>query len=200
MWTVTDAEARLVSLSSALQRGDETAARQWLELIAPIVLRTVRQVLGSRHADVEDVTQEALLGALGAIANFRGACSISHFVRRIALLTALNARRRHRLRQELAPTTHGEMDEVLGNSTPPDEALEAEQRRAAFARLLDELPAPQAEVLGLHCVLGLTIAEASELTGVPVNTLRGRLVSAKAALRERLSQDSSTRDALMGGS
>lgn len=200
MWTVTDTEAQLLALSSALIRGEQSAARPWLLLVGPLVLRTVRQVLGARHQDVEDVTQEALVGSLTAVVNFRGACSVTHFVKRIALLTALNARRRHVLRQQLAPTTHADMDEVLATSLSPDEALESEQRRDAFVRLLDDLPSSQAEVLGLHCVVGLTLAEVSELTNVPVNTLRGRLVTAKATLRERLAQDASVRDLITGGS
>ncbi|HEX2730253.1 MAG TPA: RNA polymerase sigma factor [Polyangiaceae bacterium] len=196
---MSEKEALLLSLSDALKRGEQAVARSWLEAIAPIVLRTVRQVLGTHDPDVEDVTQEALVGSLGAIHGFRGACSVSHFVRRIALLTALNARRRNLLRQQLAPTSHAEMDEVGGPGPTPHDELQTEQRRRAFMRLLDELPATQAEVLGLHCILGLTLAEASELIAVPVNTLRGRLVSAKAALRERLALDPTARDLLMGG-
>jgi DNA-directed RNA polymerase specialized sigma24 family protein len=68
--------------------------RRFVECVAPSILRTVRQVLGNTHPDVEDISQEALVSALEALPNFRGDCSVLHFVRRIALLGALSARRK----------------------------------------------------------------------------------------------------------
>jgi RNA polymerase sigma-70 factor (ECF subfamily) len=54
---------------------------------------------------------------------------------------------------------------------------------------LSELPQPQAEALAMHCVLGYTVAETAQATGVPPNTVRSRLVSAKALLRGVLAED-----------
>jgi RNA polymerase sigma factor (sigma-70 family) len=155
-----------------------------------MVLRVVRQILGREHPDVEDVLQEALVATLEALPRFRGACSTAHFVRRVGLLTALNARRRLQLRQHIAPRAADTDTESLPARTgSPADEVEAERRRKLFAALLDELPATQAEAIGLHCVLGYTVAETAAAAGVPVNTARGRLVAAKAALRQRLEQD-----------
>ena len=41
----------------------------------------------------------------------------------------------------------------------------------------------------MHCVLGYTVQETAAATGSPLNTVRGRLVSAKAALRQRLDRE-----------
>lgn len=192
-------EPRLSELARAATERSRRAERPFLEAIAPLVLRTVRQVLGRSHPDVEDIVQEALFGTLEALPSFRGTCSTAYFVRRVALLSALNARRRLQLRQHLAPVVDAaEPDSVPSCRYSPAEELDAERRRERFLLFLDELPAAQAETLGLHCVLGFTLAETAAATNVPLNTARGRLVSAKAALRQRLESDPVARDLFRG--
>jgi RNA polymerase sigma-70 factor, ECF subfamily len=177
----------LAPLARAALQGDASGLRAFLNVVAPMALRVVRQVLGVHHPDVEDVVQEALLGALDGLARFRGESSLAHFVRRIALLTALNARRRHQLREHLLP--RAEWDDARAAAAAgsgPVEELEFRRLLAIFEALLDELPTVQAEALALHCVLGHTVAETAQLCQVPENTIRSRLASAKAQLRWRL--------------
>jgi len=191
----------LAELAKRVQQGRSAEVRAFLTAIAPLVLRAVRQVLGVGHSDEEDIVQEALVGTLAALPRFRGACSMAHFVRRIGLLTALNARRRFLLRQQIAPPALAtDADALPSSGNSPADDLDAERRRSLFLGLLDELPAAQAEAIGLHCVLGYTVAETAAAAGVPVNTVRGRLVAAKAALRQRLAQDSDVRELLRGAS
>jgi len=191
----------LAGLARRAAAGEPEAARGLLGAVAPHVLRVVRQILGRDHPDQEDLVQEALLGTLQALPRFRGDCSTLHFVLRIGLLTALNARRRFQLREQLAPRDADTDTEALpGHEASPAEALDASRRRALFAALLDELPAAQAEALALHCVLGCTVAETAALAGVPLNTARGRIVAAKAALRSRLTIDPVARDLFRGAS
>ncbi len=191
----------LALLAKHVQQGRAAEVRAFLTAIAPLVLRAVRQVLGMRHPDEEDIVQEALVGTLDALPRFRGACSMAHFVRRIGMLTALNARRRFLLRQQVAPPAREtDTDSLPARDNSPAENLDAERRRSLFLALLDELPAGQAEAIGLHCVLGYTVAETAAAVGVPVNTVRGRLVAAKAALRRRLAEDSDVEELLRGAS
>jgi RNA polymerase sigma-70 factor (ECF subfamily) len=109
----------------------------------------------------------------------------------------LNARRRHQLREHLVPRADTDVEDAAATNTPADAVHEKRWLRG-FEALLDELPAPQAEVIALHCILGYTALETAEVCGVPVNTVRGRLVSAKAALRKRLSADSALEELLRG--
>jgi RNA polymerase sigma-70 factor (ECF subfamily) len=191
----------LALLARQAQQGRPTEVRAFLTAVAPLVLRAVRQVLGGGHPDEEDIVQEALVGTLDALPRFRGACSMAHFVRRIGLLTALNARRRFSLRRQIAPPAYEtDADSLPASGNSPAENVDAERRRALFLALLDELPAAQAEAIGLHCVLGYTVAETAAAAGVPVNTVRGRLVAAKAALRQRLAEDSGVDELLRGAS
>jgi RNA polymerase sigma-70 factor, ECF subfamily len=197
----TDARLDLDALVDEVVAGSAKATRRFVEAIAPDVLRTVRQILGSGHREVEDVTQETLVAVLRALPSFRKVCSIRHFVKRVAMLNALSARRKAHQRQRLVPTSGDADFETLASPlATPFEQLSAAQRRELFLDLLESLPAPQAEAISLHCILGLSVAEAAASAGVPVNTLRGQLVSAKSNLRQRLSVDPGAADLMRGAS
>ncbi len=63
-------------------------------LVAPVVLRSVRLVLGPKSADHEDATQQALMAFVLSLPGFRGDCHPSGYASRIAVHTALSWRRR----------------------------------------------------------------------------------------------------------
>ncbi len=169
--------------------GDAGAMRRLIEALAPSVLRLVRAVLGPRRADAEDVAQESLLGFVEALATFRGECTVLHYACRIAIRTAVAARRRAKARDErlanAGPPAVG-ADEDAG--VPGDPRL-AGCRRVLLRALLDELPAAQAETLALRVVLGCSLQEVADATGVPVNTVRSRMRLTKEALRRRIEAD-----------
>jgi RNA polymerase sigma-70 factor (ECF subfamily) len=177
----------LADLVAPVVARDPSAIEVFVRTAAPSVVRVVRQILGSQHPEVADVVQEALFGAVEALASFEGKCTLRHFVCRVAALTAMNARRRLQLREQITPPAGAGDDFASEEPSPFGQAL-AGRRRAAFRLLLDELPPAQSEVLAMHCVLGFTIAETAHAVGVPINTVRSRLLAAKAALRERLQQ------------
>jgi RNA polymerase sigma factor (sigma-70 family) len=176
---------------------DPKAVEAFVRLACPPALRVVRQVLGSQHPDVSDVVQEAMFATLEALPSFRRQCTVMHFVWRVAALTAMNARRRLRIREQFTPGADA-ADEYPSDEPSPLGLTLAARRRDVLRQLLDELPATHAEVLALHCVLGLTIAETASATGAPINTVRSRLLAAKSALRERLNQDAELSDLVRG--
>jgi RNA polymerase sigma factor (sigma-70 family) len=192
------ADALQALLGPVLAR-DPRAVNEFVRATAPSILRVVRQILGAQHPEFNDVVQEAQFGALEALATFRGQCTVLHFVWRVAALTAMNARRRLQLREQITPGNDA-LDEFASDEPSPLGCTLAARRRDTFRRLLDELPAVQSEALALHCVLGLTIAEVSDATGAPLNTVRSRLLAAKAALRDRLSADPKLWETVRGAS
>jgi len=173
----------LSAVAAAVQQGQDGAADDLVRLAGPAVLRVVRQILGTHHPDVPDVAQDALLSVLDALPRFRFGCSVSHFIWRVAALTAMNARRRLMLRERL--TQSGvETDALPAQRSSPYDQVAHARHRQAFLRMLDELPQAQSEVLLLHVVLGYTVAEIAEAMQIPLNTVRSRLLSAKAVLRQ----------------
>jgi RNA polymerase sigma-70 factor (ECF subfamily) len=174
-------------LAPWLQRaaaGDERATTELLAAVAPAVLGLVRVVLGSRSPDVDDIAQVALLAIHDAIPRFRGDSSFLRYARRIAVRTAVAARRR-RPSVELEALTH----EPAGPGPTSDDGLARERRLGVLRTLLDELPDGQAESLAMRAVLGCSLGEVADATGVPVNTVRSRIRLAKEHLKDRICRD-----------
>ena len=59
----SSARAAAIELARTAASGDVRATRRLLEIVAPRVARVVRAVMGSRHSDVEDAAQLALIGS-----------------------------------------------------------------------------------------------------------------------------------------
>jgi RNA polymerase sigma-70 factor (ECF subfamily) len=186
----TDRADPLRGVAAAAARGDRAAQRTLLTETGSALLRTVRAVLGSGSPEVEDVFQEAMTAVHLALPGFRGECSTLHFVCRVAVQTAMNARRRGRTRaRHLQAADDAELAELSRDDVSPAELLAAARRRAVLRRLLGDLPELQAEVLALHTVLGYTVEETAQVTGAPVNTVRSRLRAALVALRQAVQED-----------
>jgi RNA polymerase sigma-70 factor (ECF subfamily) len=182
----TSTRAAAIELARTAAGGDVRATRRLLQIVAPRVARVVRAVMGSRHAEVEDAAQLALIGFVQALPAFRGECDPSQFAARIAVRTAGAVRRRAR-------TRGGAEDrgiDVDGLEAPPQE-VEAARRRETVRTLLDSLPEEQSEVLVLRVMLGWALKEIAEASGAPLNTVRSRLRLAKEALRRRIAEDPS---------
>jgi len=177
-------------LAAAAVAGDRDAQRTLLATLSPSLLRAVRGVLGATHPDVEDVLQEAMTAVHRSLHTFRAQCLVAHFASRVAVQTALSARRHARYRSRHTPVVSPEevADIACGDRSPADARLAAE-RLQAFRLLLEELPVPQAEALVLHFVLGYSIGETAAAQRVPLNTARSRLRNALSRLRDRVQGD-----------
>jgi RNA polymerase sigma-70 factor (ECF subfamily) len=183
----------MMSLALSAAAGDAQATARLLELVAPRIGRVVRVVLGAGHPEIEDVTQLALIGFTQALTAFRGDCQPAHYASRIAVRTAVHARRRFRAMR----ARFDDASEVEGvDSTTPYDDAAAEHRKSLLRELLAEIPAEQAEALALKVALGWSLEEIAVASDVPVNTIRSRLRLAKEALRHKIEADPEACDAL----
>jgi RNA polymerase sigma factor (sigma-70 family) len=180
----------LAALAKSAVAGDRAAVRTFLLTVGPHLLRVVRRVLGTNHPEVDDVTQESAFAVMDALPRHRGESTVLHFVCRVAVLTAMNVRRRDAAQKRYSQREHDLEVELFPGSLPaPDAGLSAQSSAQIVRELLDALPLQQAEVLALHCVLGYTVPEIAESVGVPLETVRSRLRLAKQAVRERVLGD-----------
>jgi len=184
-------------LARRATEGDEAAMRQLLRSVAGPLLAAVKAIAGRRTPDLEDIAQETLVAFVQALPAFRGECSVMHYASRIAVRTAMAARRRRAARDHrLDALEDAEPEEQLAVS--PGEEAWAAKRRELLRALLDELPEVQADTLALRVALGYSMQEVADATSAPVNTVRSRLRLAKEALRRRIEQDPALSDLLRG--
>ncbi|HVY37136.1 MAG TPA: RNA polymerase sigma factor [Polyangia bacterium] len=179
--------ARLLAMQA--RDGDPAAVHRLVVLVAPVVVRSVRLVLGPKSADHEDATQQALMAFVLSLPTFRGDCHPSGYASRIAVHTALSWRRRLARSRVVAC----EADAIAAASErqrpAQDDAGSAAYQRRCVRDLLDRLPAEQAEIMALHVVLGYSLPEVARSTAVPLNTVKSRLRLAKLALRRQLESE-----------
>jgi RNA polymerase sigma factor (sigma-70 family) len=180
------------ALARSAARGDTAAIRTLVAAIAPAVLRGARGVLGSAHPDLEDIAQESAISFVRALPGFRGDCTVLHFASRIAVFTAISAKRKSGSRG--GRSEHIGIDEQAAIDSSPADAMMTARRCALVRELCATLPEAQSEALVMHCMLGFTIEEVSSASGVPINTVRSRLRLAKDALRARIEADPRLRD------
>jgi RNA polymerase sigma-70 factor (ECF subfamily) len=189
----------LADLAARATHGDDAAMRELLRSIATSLLAAVRAVVGRNAPDVEDISQETMVAFVNALPAFRGECSVNHYVSRIAVRTAVAARKRRVVRENRADALEDDGTRETYAASPGEEAWAA-RRRAALRSLLDELPEVQAETFALRIALGYSMQEVAAATGAPVNTVRSRLRLAKEALRRRIEQDPALAEVLGGES
>ena len=196
----TQGEDPLRKLALAAAQGQREAQRTLLVAVGPALLRAVRGVLGSAPQEVEDTLQEAMVALHLALGNFRGECTVTHFACRIAINTAMNARRRAGYRRRHTPSLPPEeLDATANGEVSPAQRLAAQRRRELLRQLLCELPEAQAEVLAFHSVLGHTVQETADALGIPLDTVRSRLRNGLAKLRVRIAGDSELLEAIEEG-
>jgi RNA polymerase sigma-70 factor (ECF subfamily) len=183
----------LLPLCDAAASGDRQALSRLLRALGPQVLRVARGVMGASHPDVEDAAQESLVAVAGAISSFRGECTVAHFACRIAARRCVALRRRAKERAARRDSLAAREVEGAGSIPPP---APTSMRRAAIRNLLSTLPEEQSETMVLRFVLGFSLAEVADATGVPVNTVRSRVRLSKEALRRRIESDPTLGEAL----
>jgi RNA polymerase sigma-70 factor, ECF subfamily len=146
---------------------------------APLAFRVAYSVLRNRQ-DAEDVAQEALTTALGAVRRLRDQGRLEAWLVRITWRRAIDRRRAQvrRERREMAlPRTTG--------PTVEDLALRRETEDRVWAEI-ERLPEKLRLPLVLSAIEGHDLSEVARRLDVPVGTVKSRLFQARRLLAERL--------------
>jgi len=180
---------RLTPIIRAAQEGDPGAVDTLLAGLSSPLLSAVRALMGPRHPDVEDLTQEVLIAVIEALPSFRGDCTLLHFAIRIAARRTTSVRRRSRSITGWLETFWRSEHPLLSEPVSPRDETISDRRRRLLRTLLGELPEAQAEAMVLRLCLGYSIEEIATISDAPINTVRSRLRLAKDALRNRIEAD-----------
>jgi RNA polymerase sigma factor (sigma-70 family) len=165
-----DDDARLVE---AARRGSRDAAGALVERHWRDAWRVARGITGDAGT-AEEVAQESLIAALGALDRFdpaRGA--FGAWLHRIAVNWSLNAVRRER--------RHRGLDAAGDLAAAP-----AEDEDARFLEAIADLSPAHRAVLVLRFGLGRSPAEIAEVLEVPAGTVHSRTARALDALRQTM--------------
>jgi RNA polymerase sigma-70 factor, ECF subfamily len=166
---------RLTALLVQARDGDRLALGAAIRASQGEVWRLAAHLVGASEAD--DVTQDTFLGAWRALPSFRAESSGRTWLLSIARRTCVDAIRRQtrwrRLRARL-------QSELAAAGPPPSTVDDSEGLGDAIARL-----APgRREAFVLTQITGCSYAEAAEVCGVQIGTIRSRVARARLELIE----------------
>lgn len=173
----------LTALACAAGAGDRVALTAFVRRTQPEVWRVCAR-LGDRDA-ADDLTQEVYLRALPALAGFRADASARTWLLQIARhVCADHVRRRTRGRALL--------DRLVQRTDRSDAVEAARTGEVDLDDAIGALAPERREAFVLTQVLGLSYAEAAEVGGVPVGTIRSRVARARADLLDALADDAAS--------
>jgi RNA polymerase sigma-70 factor (ECF subfamily) len=154
--------------------GNPLAAAALVRRTQPDVWRLCA-ALGDRGS-ADDLTQETYLRAFGSLHRFEGRSSVRTWLLVIARRVCADAVRAQRRRR--VALVGDEHLEALAGADGTDRVAED----AGVADLLARLDADRREAFVLTQLLGLSYAEAAEVAGCPVGTIRSRVARARGDL------------------
>lgn len=170
----TGGEDQITLLALAAGRGDAAALEEFIRATRRDVWRTVAYLGDPGSAD--DLTQETFLRVISALPRFSGRSSARTWLLSIARRVVVDSIRRRNSRPRAQFMV--DMEKVLESARP----VGGFEHIVEIRMLLDSLDSDRRHALLLTQVLGLSYAEAAEVCGCPVGTIRSRVARAREDL------------------
>ncbi len=190
-----ETERELVAQARA---GDEDAFGVLMRSHYEPVFRLINSILRDEHS-ARDVCQEVWLTVWRSLGSFRGDAKFSTWLHPIATRRAIDHLRRQRrwfsrflpFASDVESTADESGDRVAqaaeaSEENDPRQDLEATERSARFARVIDTLPPKHRAVLALREIQGLSYDEIAKHLGVARGTVVSRLFHARRLLAKKL--------------
>jgi len=173
-------------LVAAFQGGDasafDTLMSRWERKIQGAIVRIMGPGEESR-----DLAQETFFKAYRALGGFKGQARFSSWLYQIAVNLCRDRMRRKKGRHLVSLDDLEEAGQERAEPGPSvHEIVESAVLARAVAGAVATLPAEQREVIVLKEYEGMTFAEISEVTGLPVSTVKTRLYRGLGLLRGEL--------------
>jgi RNA polymerase sigma-70 factor (ECF subfamily) len=173
--------------------GDSESFRPLVVRYQRVVFSVSFRMLGSR-ADAEDVSQQAFVDAYAALDRFRSEGrknAFSTWVIRIAINRCKDILKSKKRSEEPLQSEVAAPEAMFAHDTRDPEAdLAAARMRAQLEQALLRVPPKYREVLVLKDIEELSYEEIRTILGLPVTTLKIRVVRARAMLRQMLEEPS----------
>jgi RNA polymerase sigma-70 factor (ECF subfamily) len=170
-------------LVARLQARDETAFREIVERYGPKVYQVSYGILGNRE-DADETAQEVFAKVHFAIRGFGGRSSLFSWIYRITVNECYGLLRKKRVRrldstESSGETTTRNVEAVADERATPDRIA---LQRDFLNKLLAKIPHGDRWLLLSKEVEGFSLAELSQMTGLTVNAIKGRLFRARRDL------------------
>jgi RNA polymerase sigma-70 factor (ECF subfamily) len=180
--------------------GDLGAFQQFIEEYQRLVTHMVfRMVLN--EADREEICQDVFLKIYQNLKNFQFQSKLSTWISKISYNTCINYLKKKKalLYDDFALHENGSFDSspenkqngslsLKGELPLPDEAAISSEISEMLYRELNQLPVHYRTIITLYHLDDLNYEEISEITGLPMGTVKSHLFRARKLLKDKLLQ------------
>ena len=145
--------------------------------------------------DASEQAQETFIKAFRYIKDFKGNCSFSTWIYRIATNTCLDFIRKNNKNKNtvsMEQTTFEDItvkDRLVSNMPGPEKFAETNAQKAAIKEALANMNEKNRIIIILRDFMGLSYEQISETLETPVGTVKSRISRARSELRELLCRD-----------
>ena len=145
----------------------------------------------NNEADAADITQEVFLRVYRALPDFKEESSITTWVYRITVNTAIDLTRKKTRRRENSLTGYGEDDDaperdIIDESFSPEQQYEQTELREAIGAAIAGLSEEHRKIIIMRDVNGMSYSEIGEILSLGEGTVKSRLFRARDRLRAAL--------------
>jgi len=179
------------ALIAAARQHDESAAREIVRQLYPLVVRLVRSHRPRRTAE-EDLCQMIFAKVFQKLSQFSGKVPLEHWVSRIAVNTCINQIQAERSRPEFREADLSDEEvAVINNLAVTSEELGPDRSFAArdlVERLLAVLKPAERLVIDLLYLQQRSVAEIQALTGWGASLVKVRAFRARQKMKQQLDQ------------
>ena len=179
------------ALVAAARQHDESAARELVRRLYPLVLKLVRSHRPRRTAE-EDLCQMIFIKIFQKLSQFSGKVPLEHWVSRVAINTCINQIQAEKVRPEFR---HADLSEdevaVVQNLAATPEELRPDRSVAArdlVERLLAALRPAERLVIDLLYLQERSVTEIQALTGWGASLVKMRAFRARQKMKQQLAQ------------
>jgi RNA polymerase sigma-70 factor (ECF subfamily) len=170
--------------------GDSEAQARLFATHTPRLHRVALGVLRNKE-DAEDAVQDTWRKAYSKFHTFEGRSSISTWLTRIAINSALMIRRRHKRLfeislQETTNDDEGSLPHPVDLGLTPEESCRQVELRELLARHINRLPSLTRSAFLLRDVDGFTTTESIKLLGIRKSALKSRVQRARRRLAQSM--------------
>ncbi len=139
------------------------------------------RTLGDRE-EAADAVQDALISAYRAAHTFRGQSAVTTWLHRITVNACLDRARKASSRRTSLTDDTERLDHLLEPHEAADVPAERQDLHRQLIAALSQLPAEQRAALVLVDMQGYPVAEAAEVLGVAIGTVKSRCARGRARL------------------
>jgi RNA polymerase sigma-70 factor, ECF subfamily len=169
--------------------GDSEAQTRLFAIHTPMLQRVALKILRNKE-DAEDAVQDTWHRAYSRLHTFEGRSSISTWLTRIAINSALMIRRRSKRTFEVSmhetPNEKGSLPHPVDDGPTPKESCRRAELRALLAQQINQLPSLIRAALLLRDVDEFTTTESLKVLGINSSALKSRVQRARRRLARNM--------------